>query len=217
MTKIKVCGNTRSQDVALALELGVDLLGFILTRSPRQISIDDACALTAGIPEGVERVGVFIDEPTVEIARAIERCGLTAVQVYRPLTEEDRRLGVTLLPARRIREGEPVREDGFEPSDHPVLDSYRRDLDGGGTGQTWDWRLAERVAGRYPIIVSGGLTPANVAAAIARLHPWGVDVGSGVEAEPGKKDPAKLQAFVAAVRSASVSAPSPLPPRAGEG
>jgi phosphoribosylanthranilate isomerase len=141
MTRIKVCGNTRPQDVELALELGVDLLGFILTRSPRQIGIDDARALTAGIPDGIERVGVFIDEPTGEIARAIERSGLTAVQIYRPLTAEDRRLGVGLLPARRIRNGASVSEDRFEPTDHPLLDTYRPDLDGGGTGETWDWAL----------------------------------------------------------------------------
>ena len=202
MTKIKVCGNTRREDVALALELGVELLGFIFTRSPRHVGIDDARALTADIPAGIERVGVFIDEPSAEIANAIERCGLSAVQIYRPLTDEDRRLGVPLLPALRMREGASPNEDGFQPTDHPLLDSFRADTDGGGTGQTWDWTVAQVLAQRYPIIVSGGLTPGNVGAAIARLRPWGVDVCSGIEAQPGKKDAQKLRAFVAAVRQA---------------
>ena len=202
MTRIKVCGNTRLQDVELALELDVALLGFIFSRSLRQIGIDDGRALTAGIPEGVERVGVFIDEPTSEIARAVEECGLTAVQIYRPLTDNDRRLGVTLLPALRMRDGASVDDDGFDEADHPVLDTYRPDREAGGTGETWDWRAAESLARRYPIVVSGGLTPRNVGAAIAQLRPWGVDVCSGVESEPGKKDPGKLRAFVEAVRQA---------------
>lgn len=202
MTKIKVCGNTRREDVALALELGVELLGFIFTRSPRQVEIDDVRAMTAGIPSSVERVGVFIDEPSGAIATAIERCGLTAVQIYRPLTDDDRRIGVTLLPALRVRDGASLDADGFHPSDHPLLDTYRPDRDGGGSGQIWDWGVAASLARRYPIVVSGGLTAANVGTAIARLRPWGVDVCSGVEAEPGKKDPDKLRAFVKAVRRA---------------
>lgn len=213
MTRIKVCGNTRSQDVELALELGVELLGFIFTRSPRKISVDDARALTAGIPAGVERVGVFIDEPTREIAEAIEACGLTAAQIYRPLTAADRRLGVRLLPALRMQQDAALANDGFQPGDRPLLDTYRPDRDGGGTGETWDWKLAEALARRYPIVVSGGLRAGNVGAAIRRLRPWGVDVCSGVEAEPGKKDPEKLRAFVAAVRAASL----PPPPPAGIG
>ena len=217
MTKIKVCGNTRAQDVELALALGVELLGFIFTRSPRRIGIDEARVLTAGIPDGVERVGVFIDEPTAEIAQAVESCGLTAVQIYRPISEEDRRLGVLLLPALRMRHGESLREDGFRPADHPLLDTFRPDTDGGGTGQTWDWSVAEALARRYPIVVSGGLSPANVGAAIGRLRPWGVDVCSGVEAEPGKKDPVKLRSFVEAVRAASVPRPTLAADAVGEG
>ena len=202
MTRIKVCGNTRAEDVELALELGVELLGFIFTRSPRQIGIDDARALTAGIPAGTERVGVFIDEPTHEIANAIERCALTAVQIYRRLTHDDRGLGVTLLPALRMRDGVALNADGFGLADHLVLDTYRPDREGGGSGETWDWTDADALAQRYAIVVSGGLTSSNVGTAIARLRPWGVDVCSGVEAEPGKKDPVKLRAFVQAVREA---------------
>ncbi|TMD41307.1 MAG: phosphoribosylanthranilate isomerase [Chloroflexi bacterium] len=202
MTRIKICGNTRAQDVALAVELGADLLGFIFTRSRRQISIEDGTALTSNVPESVDRVGVFIDEPSPLIAAAIEACRLTAVQIYRPITAEDRRLGVRLLPAVRMRPGEAVKADGFEASDHPLLDTWNPLSDGGGTGETWTWDRAAELASRYPVIVSGGLNSTNVAEAISRLRPWGVDVSSGVEAEPGKKDPAKLRAFVEAVREA---------------
>ena len=93
MTRIKVCGNTNLDDVTLALELGVDLLGFIFTRSKRRISIDQGRALTASIPSNVERVGVFIDEPTAQIAEVVEACALNAVHLYRPITAADRRLG----------------------------------------------------------------------------------------------------------------------------
>ena len=200
MTKIKICGNTRKADVDLAVELGVDLLGFIFGPSKRHIDVDQARKLVDDVPDTVERVGVFVSEPVEVIAHAVEACGLTAVQIYRPITPEDRELGVTLLPALRVRNGEDLDALRFEPRDHPLLDTWASDTTGGGTGQTWDWGKAFRLARRYPILVSGGLTPSNVGDAVARLRPWGVDVCSGVEAEPGLKNHEKLRAFVEAVR-----------------
>ena len=201
MTKIKICGNTRKEDVDLAVELGVDLLGFIFGPSKRHIDVDQARQLVGDVPDAVERVGVFVSEPVEVIAQAVEACGLTAVQIYRPITPEDRKLGVTLLPALRVRNGEDLDALRFEPRDHPLLDTWASDTTGGGTGQTWDWGQASRLARRYPILVSGGLTPSNVGDAVHRLRPWGVDVCSGVEAEPGRKDHDQLRAFVAAVRA----------------
>ena len=202
MTKIKICGNTRKEDVGLAVELGVDLLGFIFGPSKRQITVEDAQPLVADLPSTIERVGVFVDEPSEVIARAIEACHLTAVQIYRPVTPEDRQLGVTLIPALRVRNGEDMNSLRFEATDHPLLDTWAQETTGGGTGQTWDWTRASRLARRYPILVSGGLNPQNVRDAVSQLQPWGVDVCSGVEAEPRRKDHAKLRAFVAAVREA---------------
>jgi phosphoribosylanthranilate isomerase len=199
MTKIKICGNTRPQDVELAVELGVDLLGFIFAPSKRRVSVDDAKALIADVPDTVERVGVFVDEPPAQIALAAEACRLTAIQVYRPLTQRDRSLGLVLLPAFRIRNGEDLTAMRFENGDHPLLDTWAPDTIG-GTGRTWAWTAAGNLARRYPVIVSGGLTPTNVAGAVRALRPWGVDVCSGVEAEPGRKDDRKLRAFVEAVR-----------------
>lgn len=201
MTRIKICGNTNPADVELAAELGVDLLGFIFTRSRRQISIDNGRALMGSVPPNVKRVGVFIDEPAAEIARVVEACGLTGVQVYRPLTDEDRALGVTLFPALRVRDAESLHDLQFEAGDHPLLDSWAADSIG-GTGRRWRWSDAIPLAQRYPIAVSGGLAADNVGAAIGELKPWGVDVCSGVEREPGRKDAVKLRAFVAAVREA---------------
>lgn len=201
MTKIKICGNTRAADVAVALELGVDLVGFIFTRSKRQITIDEGEVLATQVPEEIDRVGVFIDEPTSLIAEAVERCRLSAVQIYRPVSPADRALGVSLLPAFRVGNGDPIREATFGPTDHPLLDTWASDTAGGGTGQPWNWEEASALARQQSIIVSGGLTAENVGEAIRRLKPWGVDVCSGVEAEPGRKDPAKLRAFVEAVRA----------------
>ena len=211
MTRIKICGNTRRTDVEIAVDLGVDLLGFIFAQSPRQISIENARLLVEGIPDSVERVGVFIDEPTELIQAAVEACGLTAVQLYRPINLDDRRLSVTFLPAVRVRQDQILREDGFQPADRPLLDTWSAGREGGGSGNTWDWERAGELARRQSIIVSGGLNPVNVAEAIERLRPWGVDVCSGVEAGPGVKDPQKLRAFVLAVRGAGPTASSGSP------
>ena len=199
MTKIKICGNTRGADVELAVELGADLLGFIFTRSKRQVRVDDIKGVIAQVPAGVERVGVFIDETPEEISEVAQACGLTAIQVYRPLTEKDRSLGLLLLPAFRVQEGEDLAGLPLERGDHPLFDTWIPDTIG-GTGRAWAWPQAKAVARQYQVVVSGGLTPDNVDGAVRELHPWAVDVCSGVEAEPGRKDPAKLRAFVAAVR-----------------
>lgn len=189
----------------LAVTLGVDLLGFIFTRSPRRVTIEQARALIQDVPEHIGRVGVFIDEPSEEIARTIEACDLTAVQLYRQPTASDRALPVPLLPVVRLRTPEDAGELLFAPTDRPLLDTYVPDAMG-GTGKTWDWTLAESLALRYPVIISGGLRPENVGAAIRQLRPWGVDVASGVELQPGVKDLARLEWFVRAVRETDAAA-----------
>ena len=199
MTKIKICGNTRGEDVELAVELGADLLGFIFTRSKRQVRVDEIKDVIANVPAGVERVGVFIDETAEQIGEVALACGLTAIQVYRPLTEKDRSLSLLLLPAFRVQDSDDLTAMRFESGDHPLLDTWMPDTIG-GTGRTWAWRQAKAVARQYPVVVSGGLTADNVDGAVRELHPWAVDVCSGVEAEPGRKDPVKLRAFVDAVR-----------------
>src|SRR5712692_3770920 len=205
MTHIKICGNTEPDGVRLAVSLGVDLLGFIFTRSPRRVTIEQAQALIAGVSEHIGRVGVFIDEPVEEIARTVEACELSAVQLYRTPTAADRQLPVPLLPVVRLRTAEDATELQFGPTDRPLLDTYLPDVIG-GTGRTWDWTLAESLVGRYPVIISGGLRPENVGAVIRQLRPWGVDVASGVELSPGVKDLARLEWFVRTVRQSDSAA-----------
>ncbi|HYS02937.1 MAG TPA: phosphoribosylanthranilate isomerase [Candidatus Eisenbacteria bacterium] len=202
---IKICGNTEPDGVRLAVSLGVDLLGFIFTRSPRRVTVEQAQALIAGVPEHIGRVGVFIDEPVEEIASTVEACELSAVQLYRTPTLADRQLPVPLLPVVRLRTPEDAAELQFGPTDKPLLDTYLPDVIG-GTGRTWDWTLAEPLVGRYPVIISGGLRPENVGAAIRQLRPWGVDVASGVELLPGVKDLARLEWFVRVVRETDSAA-----------
>jgi len=205
VTHIKICGNAEPDGMRLAVTLGVDLLGFIFTRSPRRITIEQARALIQDVPEYVGRVGVFIDESAEDIARIIEACDLTAVQLYRQPTAADRSLAVPLLPVVRLRTAEEAAELHFLPTDRPLLDTYVPDTVG-GTGKTWNWTLAESLARRYPVIISGGLRPENVGAAIRQLRPWGVDVASGVELHPGVKDLARLEWFVRAVRETDAAA-----------
>ena len=154
MTKIKICGNTRPEDVELAVELGVDLLGFIFTRSKRQVGVEDARRLIAGLPDEVQRVGVFVDEPPEHIAEVAQACGLTAIQVYRPLTEPDRALGLLLLPAFRVRSGEDLSAMEFENGDHPLFDTWAPDTVG-GTGRAW----AGRAHGSSRASASGSPSP----------------------------------------------------------
>jgi phosphoribosylanthranilate isomerase len=205
MTHIKICGNTEPDGVRLAVSLGVDLLGFIFTRSPRRVTVEQAQALIAGVPEHIGRVGVFIDEPVEEIASTVEACELSAVQLYRSPTAADRQLPVPLLPVVRLRTSDDASDLQFAPTDKPLLDTYLPDVIG-GTGRTWDWTLAEPLVGRYPVIISGGLRPENVGAAIRQLRPWGVDVASGVELLPGVKDLARLEWFVRVVRETDSAA-----------
>jgi phosphoribosylanthranilate isomerase len=202
MTRIKICGNTEAAGVDRAVELKVDLLGFIFTRSRRQLSVEQARHLTERVPESIGRVGVFIDEPAEEIAAVIEACGLSAVQVYRPLTPADRALPVQWIQAARMRQGRldpPVEPD---PSELLLVDTWTADSDGGGSGLAWDWNRARELARRHRLLLSGGLRAETVAKGIEALRPWGVDVSSGVESQPGVKDPELLARFVEAVREA---------------
>jgi phosphoribosylanthranilate isomerase len=202
MTRIKICGNTEAAGVDRAVELEVDLLGFIFTRSPRRVGVDQARRLLERVPDSIGRVGVFIDEPAEEIARVLEACRLSAVQVYRPLTAEDRALPVQLIQAARMRDGrlEPAVEP--EPGALLLVDTWSPDSDGGGSGRAWDWDVARELARRQRLLLSGGLRPQTVAQGIEALRPWGVDVASGVEAGPGIKDLELLDRFVSAVREA---------------
>jgi len=204
MTRIKVCGITRLEDAELAVGLGAWALGFIFYRaSPRAADPAVAAGIAARLRRSTSLVGVFVDPTLDEVARAADGIGLTHLQLHgdvgpRFCDEAARRTGCTVIRAFRVARIEDVAfADRFRGVGYHLLDT-RRDGLHGGTGATWDWTLGPKRRSKLPLIASGGLTPDNVVAAIEALDPWAVDVASGVEAEPGVKDAAKLEAFFAA-------------------
>ena len=203
MAHVKVCGITRQEDAELAISLGAWAIGFILWPGSRR-----ACdpAMAAGIARTVRRrietVGVFVNASLDEIAWAVDAIGVTHVQLHGDegpsfCTAVAQRTGARVIKALRIDLGADFRDAERYHTDFHLLDAAVAGARG-GTGRTWDWSLAAQRHSKVPALLSGGLTAANVAEGIAAVRPWGVDVASGVEAEPGVKDPAKLEAFMAA-------------------
>jgi len=223
---IKICGNTSAEDALLAAETGADAVGFVFAPSPRQVTVDRVAAIVPHLPREIEKVGVFVDASFEEIAEAVEACALTGVQLHfetpAALTEDLRKhfgpalriIGVVHYPTRKIG-GEHAAEQMLEFAspfvDHCVdavlIDSYSLTTRG-GTGQAYDWGLAAVTLftdTKKRKLAAGGLTPANVAEAVRTLRPWGVDVASGVEAAPGRKDPEKVRQFIANARALTLA------------
>jgi phosphoribosylanthranilate isomerase len=208
MTVVKICGLRTLEHALAALEAGADLLGFIFAPSRRQVSPDEVVAIGAavrGAPGGdrVGLVGVFVNEAPERMAATAAECGLDAIQLS---GDEDQGVLRELPPGRAIIKAVRMAGADAEQSwlgaegarllvDAHVPGAY------GGAGVVADWARAAELACRRPIILAGGLTPGNVAAAIGQVRPWGVDVSSGVETD-GVKDSARIRAFVAAVRAA---------------
>lgn len=214
---VKICGNTSLGDAQLAVDSGADALGFVFAASPRHVSPDQVAAITPQLPASVEKIGVFVETPLEQIVSTVRACGLTGVQIHSALTAEaPARLRAELGPGLRImrvvhfRPGAMQYADAYlaDPNVDAVLVDSRTATAVGGTGIAFDWaRAAETLFrspnGRKPLVAAGGLGPESVAEAIATLRPWGVDVVSGVEAAPGRKDPAKVRAFIANARGAA--------------
>jgi phosphoribosylanthranilate isomerase len=201
--RVKICGITRLEDAELAVGLGVWAIGLILWPDSKR-----ACdpAVAAGIARAVRRraelVGVFVNSELGEIVRAADTIGLTHVQLHGDegpafCNAVGQRTGCRVIKAVRIGSGADIRAAERYHTDLHLLDSAVRGARG-GTGRTWDWTLISQRRSHVPVILSGGLEPGNVADGIASVRPWAVDVASGVEAEPGIKDPALVEAFVAA-------------------
>ncbi|HEV2214879.1 MAG TPA: phosphoribosylanthranilate isomerase [Terracidiphilus sp.] len=209
---IKICGNTSLADAQLAAEAGADALGFVFAPSPRHVTVDQVKAITPHLPEHVEKIGVFVDESLSAIEEAVRACGLTGVQIHGEAGPQapgrlKERFGPSLRVLRVVHFGPEAARQTAAFAQNPLVDALlidsRTATAVGGTGITFDWQAArETLFGSAPtrMVVAGGLTPANVAEAIRTLRPWGVDVVSGVEAEPGRKDPAKVRAFVEQAR-----------------
>lgn len=208
MTRIKICGITNEEDAQEAVRLGVDALGFVFAESPRRISIEVASRLIQELPPFVLTVGLFVDEEEVEVYEAMRRCKLDVLQFHgneSPQYCGEFRQNRKVIKAFRIKNNEGLEKLRDYNVDGYLLDAFVTGTPG-GTGQTFDWNLA-REATRLvkPIILSGGLNPDNVGEAIKRVKPYAVDVSSGVEAKPGKKDSGLMKKFVEAVRLADKS------------
>lgn len=205
-----------------AVEAGADALGLVFAPSPRRVTLDDARAIRLVVPARVELTGVFVREPLALVHDAILTLGLGGVQFHgNPLehwSEAERLRWAELMQTRealRVVHAMRAKDAGvldaaldarLRRADQILLDAFVPGLEG-GTGTVFDWRLAERVTRReIPVIVAGGLTPENVADAVETARPWGVDVSSGVEAAPGRKDHDAVRRFIRAARAADAPA-----------
>ena len=203
-TRVKICGICRVADATRAVELGASAIGFVFwPDSPRYIQPAEARAIAASLPAHVTAIGVFVDQSAKYVEEVATLVPLGAVQLHGTESiDAFADLRQPLIKAVHVGEGfQASTIDGLPASVTVLLDAHdpiRR----GGTGRTIDWTLAAAVARRRPTILSGGLTAANVAEAIARVQPQMVDVSSGVESAPGRKDPDKLREFFAAVAAA---------------
>ena len=202
-TKIKICGITNLADAQLAVELGADALGFIFyPKSPRYIKVTDAANICNRLPPFVTKVGVFVDELEYEIEKALNYCLLTALQFH---GEEPpgfcSKFAAKSIKAIRVRDEKSLQTAAEYDVDALLLDTYT-EKERGGTGKTFDWSVAVKAKEiGPPIILSGGLTTVNVQDAIRKVRPYAVDVSSGVEREPGKKDSEKLRRFIELCKS----------------
>lgn len=201
MVFVKVCGITRAQDAQAAAELGASALGFVFwPESPRFVEPARARAIRDALPPFVTPVGVFVDQPLDYVRRVVRAVRLGAAQLHgRETATYCDAVGCQIIKAVAVTESGPVEGiDHVLPAATLLLDAHDP-VQRGGTGRSIDWTHAADIARRRRVILSGGLRPDTVAAGIESVRPYGVDVSSGVEAAPGKKDAALLQSFFAAV------------------
>lgn len=214
---IKICGNTNLEDALLAVEAGADAVGFVFAGSPRRVTVEHVSAITPHLPDTVEKYGVFVDWDFDQITRAVAESGLTGMQLHAtndpllPLKLREH-FGAGLKILRVIHysgnlESQLKAVQSDRNIDGVLIDS-RTTTAVGGTGVRYNWQKASSVFldSGLRLIAAGGLKPENVTEAIRTLQPWGVDVSSGVESAPGRKDPARVKAFVAAAKAAAETA-----------
>jgi phosphoribosylanthranilate isomerase len=202
-TRVKICGITNLADAQAAVAAGADALGFnFYEKSPRFIPLPAAAEISKQLPPFVMRVGVFVNAPEDFVLRAIAEGGLTMLQFHGDEPPEFcTQFGLMGMKAFRIRDESSLAELPKYATDAYLLDAYSSEARG-GTGEKFNWNLAiEAQKFGKPIFLAGGLTPKNVADAVRKVKPFGVDVSSGVEISPGKKDHAKVKAFIVAAKS----------------
>jgi len=201
-TRVKICGITSIEDALMAVDAGADALGFVFyPNSPRAIGIERTAEIIAALPPFVTCVGLFVNAERATIEATAQRCALDLIQLHGDEAPED-----CIFPGRKVIKALRVRD----PASLRAADAYRVNgllLDAwsdrvyGGSGEVFDWSLLRDFAADHPVILAGGLTPENVEAAITEVRPYAVDVSSGVEAAPGKKDPQKVAEFIRRARN----------------
>ena len=201
--RVKICGITRLEDALAAARLGADAVGFnFWPRSKRHVAPDAAAAIVRRLPPSVACFGVFVDPTRAELERAVAVSGVGAVQLH---GDEPPALclglGVPVVKAIRVRDGHDLAQLATYEVRAFLLDSASPGY--GGSGATFDWSLAAEVARELPVLLAGGLTPENVAEAVATVRPLGVDVASGVETAPGVKDAARMETFIRRAKGAA--------------
>ena len=224
MTWVKICGITNLEDALQAVHAGADALGFVFyEKSPRKAEVGTASEIIRELPDDLEKVGVFVDHEPEQVREIVSQTGLTTVQlhgkqlldrVWNARVPVEQSLGVhkviPVIPGDSLKDRGVLINQGAHEKVFALLFDSQSNGNMGGTGTTFDWRgtraMVQLISLKLPVIVAGGLNAANVAEAIRLLQPFGVDVSSGVEARPGKKDPAKVHAFIQAVRGTNRTA-----------
>ena len=203
MVKVKVCGITNPDDSRVAADAGADAIGLIFAESPRRVSVERAREIAAALPEGVLKVGVFVDADPGEVLRIAREVGLDYAQLHGDeppeALAEIREGGVGVMKALRVRNAESLADVERYEADLFLLDAWSAEARG-GTGARFDWELAKSLRGRDNIVVSGGLGPENVREAIEYFEPYGVDASSSLEERPGKKSGQLVRRFVGAAK-----------------
>lgn len=223
---VKICGITSVEDARIAAEAGADAIGLVFAESPRRVALEEAYKIVQQAPKAVEKIGVFVDAGFEEILSAVKYARLTGVQLHgdesgelaQRICERAALVGLQLRVVRVIRCGTNAVRLGFDlrlpetGGQQTFLVDSRVEGKHGGTGVAFDWRAAREMFqganANCRLVVAGGLTPQNVGKAIAILRPWGVDVSSGVESAPGRKDSQRVIEFVRAARAVSAQMPS---------
>lgn len=202
--RIKICGITNKEDAALAVDLGADALGFVFhQKSPRYVNTQKAAEICRALPVFIAKVGVFVDAGAETVKFAAQDCHLTAMQFHGLESPWFcKQFPGQAIKAIRVKDETSLKTALEYDVDAVLLDTYTEGANG-GTGQTFDWALAVKAKQmlKCRIILAGGLNPENVADAIRTVRPYAVDVSSGVESAPGKKDPEKLRRFFAACKN----------------
>jgi phosphoribosylanthranilate isomerase len=191
---VKICGVTNEEDALLAVAMGADAVGFVFAPSPRRVEPDDVRAIVRRLPQEVVTVGVFRDERPERVVEIVSRAGLSAAQLHGRETRSD--VQWVRQHVASVIQAVTAGDDAIERATKSPADVVLIDSPSPGSGRLFDWKLAEGAPPGTKLMIAGGLDPDNVTMAIRRVHPWGVDVATGVEISPGRKDPTRLRLFV---------------------